>query len=209
MILLAVALFVMVNSGCKKSTEPPKVPEPTAEIMEIKTDEGNMLMWLYQQTPLHRENFMKLTKEGYYDSLTFHRIVPDFVIQGGCPNTRDNDSMNDGQGGPGYMIQAEFVDSIKHQFGAVGAARNNNPQKSSNGSQFYIAVNEKGTSQLDNNYTVFGYIFSGMDVAVKISKKPRNLNVPRDRPFSDIRMDVNVKSMTLKELKELHNFEPL
>ena len=203
------SLGFMLNMACKKNAEPAAVAEPTEDIIEIKTTEGRMLMWLYKQTPLHRENFFKLTSAGYFDSLTFHRIVPDFVIQGGCPNSKDKDTLNDGTGGPGYTIPAEFVDSLEHVFGAVGAARTNNPQKASSGSQFYIVVNEKGTHQLDKNYTVFGIIFHGKEVAVALSKKPRNQNVPKDRPYSDIKMDVKKISISIKDLKEQYNFEPL
>jgi cyclophilin family peptidyl-prolyl cis-trans isomerase len=174
-------------------------------IIEIKTSFGSMYMWLNKETPLHRNNFLKLAGEGYFDSTTFHRCVTDFVIQGGDPNSLDSDSTNDGQGGPDYTIPAEInVNKFKHLYGAVGAARDNNPEKASSGSQFYIVLPQNGTSSLNGKYTVFGRIFKGMDVAEQIVLQPKNAN---DRPYTDIRMDVNILEKTRKQLKDEYNFE--
>jgi len=107
----------------------------------IETRLGNMVVMLYDDTPLHRDNFRKLVEEQFYDSTTFHRIIAGFMIQGGDPNSRDDDPMNDGQGGPGYTIPAEFNQELLHRRGALAAARqgdNVNPEKRSSGSQFYI-----------------------------------------------------------------------
>ncbi|MBI3233402.1 MAG: peptidylprolyl isomerase [Bacteroidetes bacterium] len=180
----------------------PAAPE---KVIELKTSFGTMYMWLYKQTPLHRANFLKLADEGYFDSSTFHRIIKNFVIQGGDPNSKDTDTTNDGLGGPSYTIPAEFVDSLKHDYGAVGAARNNNPAKESNGSQFYIVTNKAGTHSLDKNYTVFGKIIGGVDLAYTISIQAKNAS---DRPFKDIKMDVNVIEKTLDQLKTEFNFVP-
>ncbi len=181
-------------------------PATKEKIIEIKTAFGNMYMWLYKQTPLHRANFLKLTEQGYFDSITFHRVIENFMIQGGDPNTLDDDSTNDGQGGPGYTIDAEFVDSLKHDYGAVGAARTNNPQKASSGSQFYIVENDSGAHHLDKGYTVFGKVFSGIDVAVIIAKQPKKAS--NNRPYKAIRMDVNVIEKTAAELLAEFNFTP-
>lgn len=204
LLFLSVLLF---SSACKKTkvTPTPTNNEPTEQIIEIKTSYGTMYMWLYKQTPKHRENFLKLTSEGYFDNTTFHRIIPNFVIQGGDPNTKDSDTTNDGSGGPTYTIPAELVDSLKHVFGAVGAARDNNPAKASHGSQFYIVTNVNGQSGLDKNYTVFGKIISGMTAATTIMMKPRN---SKDRPYTDIKIDVNVVNKTLAQLKAEFNFVP-
>jgi cyclophilin family peptidyl-prolyl cis-trans isomerase len=177
-------------------------------IIEIITPEGTMYMWLYKETPLHRANFLKLADSGYFDGTTFHRIIPNFVIQGGDPNSKDSDPSNDGQGGPNYTIPAEFVNSLKHDFGAVAAARlgdNVNPLKASSGSQFYIVVNTAGTHNLDKNYTVFGKIISNMKPATTIVGKPRDSN---DRPIANITMDVNVVQKTLAQLRTEFNFVP-
>lgn len=199
------AVLILTSGSCKKDENDPITPEAKEKIIEIKTSEGTMYMWLYKETPLHRDNFLKLAGEGFFDSTTFHRVIPDFVIQGGDPNSKDSDTTNDGSGGPGYTIAAEFRDSIKHIYGAVGAARNNNPAKASNGSQFYIVTDVNGEPTLNMNYTVFGYVFSGMSQAVNISKKPRNI---KDRPHVDVIMDVNVIEKTLTELKAEFGFEP-
>lgn len=203
------AVFIILLAGaalfnsCKKDKE--EDPGPKEQIIEIKTSFGNMYMWLYKETPLHRDNFLKLADSSYFDSTTFHRIIADFVIQGGDPNSKDSNPGNDGQGGPSYTIPAEIMSSIKHDFGAVGAARNNNPQKASNGSQFYIVVNSAGQHSLDGNYTVFGKIISGMNVATTIATQPKNGS---DRPITDIRMDVNIIEKTHAQLKSEFNFTP-
>lgn len=199
--------LIFISNACKKKVQPaPAVP--TEDVIEIKTADGVMYMWLYKQTPLHRANFLKLAGEGFFDGTTFHRIVPAFVIQGGDPNSKDADSTNDGSGGPGYTIPAEFIDSIKHIYGAVGAARDNNPQKASNGSQFYIVVDPAGEPGLNKNYTVFGQIIDNKDLSVTLSLKPRNKVNPKDRPYTNITMDVNVVKFTLAELKAKFNFTP-
>lgn len=197
--VLAALLFA---AACKK--EKTTAAEPMEQVIEIRTADGIMYMWLYDSTPLHKKNFMKLADSGFFDSTTFHRIVRDFVIQGGDPLSKDSIKTNDGSGGPGYTIPAEFSDSLTHIYGAVGAARDNNPQKASNGSQFYIVTDINGEPTLNKNYTVFGYIFSGMDVALAISKKQKDI---RDRPLKDIKMDVNVIKMSTKELNEVYRIK--
>ncbi|OYU96227.1 MAG: peptidylprolyl isomerase [Bacteroidetes bacterium B1(2017)] len=193
--------------GCKKSnpsTPDPVIPVPTEKIIEIKTSFGTMYMWLYKQTPKHRANFLALADSGYFDGTTFHRIIKDFVIQGGDPNSKDQDTTNDGDGGPNYTIPAEFVDSLKHDYGAIGAARTNNPAKASSGSQFYIVTNVNGDHFLDKNYTVFGKIIGGLDIAYTISLQAKNA---KDRPFADIKMDVNSIEKTAEQLKTEFNFK--
>jgi len=199
--LLGIAAITLFNA-CKK--EKGSTTEPVEKVIEIRTADGVMYMWLYDSTPLHKKNFLKLADSGFFDSTTFHRIVRDFVIQGGDPLSKDSIKTNDGSGGPGYTIPAEFSDSLKHIYGAVGAARDNNPLKASNGSQFYIVTDINGEPTLNKNYTVFGYIFSGMDVALAISQKQKDI---RDRPLKDIKMDVNVIEMSTKELNEVHHIK--
>jgi cyclophilin family peptidyl-prolyl cis-trans isomerase len=174
----------------------------TYELVQISTKFGNILIWLYDETPKHKANFLKLTKEGFYNGTTFHRIIQDFMIQGGDPNSKDSDPNNDGQGGPGYTIPAEFVTGLNHFYGAVAAARLGdavNPAKASSGSQFYIVQNKQGTPFLDKNYTVFGKVMSGMDVVDKIAVQAKD---KRDRPLENITIQVKVVTMTQKELKE-------
>lgn len=111
------------------------------EVIKITTSKGEIYIWLYKDTPKHRENFLKLAKEGFYDSTTFHRVIKGFMIQGGDPNTKPGNKGVPGEGGPGYTIDAEIIDKYYHRKGAVAAARMGdqvNPERNSSGSQFYI-----------------------------------------------------------------------
>ena len=120
------------------------ISAPEKCLVRIKTDYGNMLVELYDATPQHRDNFLKLAEEGYYDGLLFHRVINGFMIQGGDPNSKNaKPDARLGSGGPGYQIPAEFVDSLFHVKGALAAARTNNPEKKSSGSQFYIVQGKK------------------------------------------------------------------
>ena len=133
------------------------------QVVVLETALGKIAIGLYPaDAPKTVANFKQLVARGFYDSLTFHRVVPGFVIQGGDPNSRDNNPFNDGQGGPGYTVPAEI--KRKHEKGAVAMARMPdvvNPKRESNGSQFYIALRE--LTQLDGGYTVFGKVLSGWD----------------------------------------------
>ncbi|MGC4057768.1 MAG: peptidylprolyl isomerase [Chitinophagaceae bacterium] len=181
----------------------------------ITTDYGRIVMELYDETPKHRDNMIKLAKEHFLDSTLFHRVIPQFVIQGGDPNSKHakpGDMLGNGEAG--YLVDAEINDSAFHKYGAVGMARDNNPAKASSGCQFYIVTGKKytddelnnfearmgkkmpashrqayktvgGTPHLDGGYTVFGEVIEGMDVVDKISAEPRN---SADRPNKDIRM---------------------
>jgi cyclophilin family peptidyl-prolyl cis-trans isomerase len=202
--------FLILFSACKKEENIAPVEETPAgeEIIEISTSFGKMYMWLYKSTPKHRENFLKLAKQSYFDSTTFHRIIRNFVIQGGDPNSKDSIKTNDGSGGPDYTIPIELNDSLKHIRGAVGAARDGddvNPLKASSGSQFYICMGATQTSHLNKNYTVFGFIMKGMDVADKIVVQSKDAN---DRPVKDIKMSVKVIRKTLEEIKIEYLYEP-
>lgn len=107
--------------------------------MTINTDYGIMRLILYDQTPKHKENFIKLTKAKFYDGLLFHRIMQNFMIQGGDPESRTAKTEQMlGNGDVGYTIPAEFVPELFHKKGALAAARDNNPEKASSGCQFYV-----------------------------------------------------------------------
>lgn len=212
LLLIAIAfLFLQCSkSATDQPTPTPVVPVATEKIIEIKTSFGNMYMWLYKETPKHRANFLALADTNYFDNTTFHRIVSNFVIQGGDPNSKDANTANDGQGGPPWTVTAEIDSSkFKHVYGAVGAARlpnSVNPLRASNGSQFYIVLPTAGTPNLDGEYTVFGQIIKGMDVAATIVKQPNNPS--NNRPYTDIKMDVNVLNKTLQQIKDEYNFVP-
>ncbi|GCC52830.1 peptidylprolyl isomerase [Chryseotalea sanaruensis] len=121
--------------GCAQSKK-------TDYVVTIKTNYGDMVAILYDETPKHKENFIKLAKEKYFDSLLFHRVIPNFMIQGGDPNSKKaNAGQPIGTGSPGYTLPAEFVPSLFHEKGSLSAARQEdkqNPKRASNGSQFYI-----------------------------------------------------------------------
>lgn len=136
-----------------EATTPQENKEETKEITTmvlISTNYGDMKAILYNETPLHRDNFIKLVKEGYYDGTLFHRVIDGFMIQGGDPNSKTaKPNQQLGQGGPGYTIPAEFKQELIHKKGALAAARmgdNVNPQKASSGSQFYIAQGKRYTT---------------------------------------------------------------
>ncbi len=177
------------------------------DVVTISTTYGDIVILLYDQTPFHKANFIKLTKEGFYDSLTFHRVMDGFMIQGGDPNSRDDDPYNDGLGGPGYTVGAEFDPELTHAKGALAAARqpdNVNPTKASSGSQFYIVENESGTPHLDGGYTVFGQTIDGFDVVDEIASQPVDR---RNRPYQDIKMSVSVKPMTRRQITKTFGYE--
>ncbi|MEL7250918.1 MAG: peptidylprolyl isomerase [Bacteroidota bacterium] len=192
---------------------------PDRCLVSIETPEGNMLAEIYDRTPLHQDNFVKLVEQGFYDSLLFHRVIDGFMIQGGDPDSRGaNPGAMLGSGGPGYTIQAEFVDSLAHVKGALAAARTNNPQKRSSGSQFYIVqgratkandldakegrygfrypsyIREEymelgGTPFLDQEYTVFGKVIEGLDVIDRIATVRTS---PQNRPENDVWMVIKL-----------------
>jgi peptidyl-prolyl cis-trans isomerase B (cyclophilin B) len=122
----------------------------------IKTTYGDMLVELYNETPRHRDNFLKLAKEGFYNDLLFHRVIKGFMIQGGDPDSKNAPSSKRlGGGGPGYTIPAEIVDGLYHKKGALSAARqgdNVNPEKKSSGSQFYIVQGKKWKEEMLSNF---------------------------------------------------------
>lgn len=137
----------------------------TGHYATVQTEQGTFVIELYPAVaPQTVENFEKLVKQGFYNNLTFHRVVPDFVVQGGDPD-------GTGTGGPGYDIPGELSKTEKHLRGTVATARKGdevNPQKRSSGSQFYICLEPQPS--LDREYTIFGGVISGMEVVDKIQK---------------------------------------
>lgn len=158
-------------------------------MLTIKTTDGTMTVKLYAETPLHRDNFVKLAKSGFYNGLLFHRIIKGFMIQGGDPFTRDSSKVAQyGTGGPGYTIPAEIVAGKTHKKGALAAARRGdqvNPAKESSGSQFYIVQDAEGCSHLDGEYTIFGEVVNGLDVIDKIASERTDF---RDRPVRKVQI---------------------
>lgn len=192
---------------------------PDRCLVLIQTPEGDMIAEIFDSTPLHQDNFVKLVEQSYYDSLLFHRVIQGFMVQGGDPDSRNappNKML--GSGGPKETIKAEFLDSLAHVKGALSAARTNNPQKRSSGSQFYIVqgkpvtdqelnkqegqegfrypshvretyLEQGGTPFLDQNYTVFGRVIEGLEVIDRIAAQPTN---PSNRPLEDVWMVIRL-----------------
>ncbi len=147
----------------------------------IKTSFGNIKFNLMSDiAPETVRNFSQLAKSGFYNGTLFHRIIPGFMIQGGDPNTKNSDKSTWGQGGPGYNLKAEF-NSRSHLRGIVSMARATDPDSA--GSQFFIVTSD--STFLDRQYTVFGEVVDGMEVADKIVNLPRDGN---DCPKQEAKM---------------------
>ena len=158
--------------------------DKTADVV-IETKFGDIQIHLFPElAPNHVENFIKLSKSGFYDGTIFHRVIPGFMIQGGDPNTKGPDKSKYGLGGPGYKIKAEF-NNHPHLRGVLSMARSQDPDSA--GSQFFIVV--KDSTSLDHQYTVFGEVVQGMDVVDKIVSQQRD---QRDDPLERIEMKVHV-----------------
>jgi peptidyl-prolyl cis-trans isomerase B (cyclophilin B) len=184
-----------------------KKPSKKDMLVTISTPFGEMKLILFDDTPLHKANFLKLAGKGYYNNTTFHRIIDDFMIQGGDGSSKDEDPDNDGAGDTGYRIPAEILAAHKHVRGAVAAARQGdqvNPKKESSGSQFYIVENPRGTPHLDNAYTVFGQVIAGLEVVDKIAGQPKGY---MDRPVTPIRMRVKAAKVKKKKITELYGYQ--
>jgi peptidyl-prolyl cis-trans isomerase B (cyclophilin B) len=154
----------------------------------ITTKLGDIeLEFLSDKAPGHVKNFLDLARKAFYDGTTFHRVIPGFMIQGGCPNTKDENGSRSshGTGGPGYNIKAEFNDT-SHKRGVVSMARAQDPNSA--GCQFFICVAD--STFLDRQYTAFGRVVRGMDVADKIVNAPRD---SKDNPKERIAMTVKVQ----------------
>jgi cyclophilin family peptidyl-prolyl cis-trans isomerase len=188
------------------------------EMVVLGTPYGEMTLMLYDETPLHKANFLKLVGESYYDSLLFHRVIKAFMVQGGDPDSKGAPSEKQlGMGGPGYTIPAEINEAFIHKKGALAAARlgdQANPKRESSGSQFYIVhgtnVDENrlkggqvsyspeqvetylrlgGTPHLDGAYTVFGEVVEGLNVIDSLAVQPTNR---ANRPLKDIPMTMKI-----------------
>lgn len=210
------SVSIMANNADDSKTIKEKVDKKdSSTYVLIQTDYGDIKIRLYEETPLHKANFIKLTQQGFFDSLLFHRVISTFMIQGGDPNSKKaKPGQALGSGDVGYRIPAEFNPALIHKRGVLAAARDGNPEKASSGCQFYIVQGKKFTDEeleqisksrkitwtdaqkaiyketggaafLDMIYTVFGEVVSGMDVVDKIAAEPCDAN---DRPVKDVRM---------------------
>ena len=185
----------------------------------LETSMGNIWIRLSDSTPLHRDNFIKLVKTNYYPGILFHRVIQNFMIQSGDPDSRGAaPGVPLGDGGPNYLIPAEFRPTLFHKKGVIAAARDNHPQKASSASQFYLTQGKVfteagldsvetyrlkrkipadqrkvyttlgGVPHLDQNYTVFGEIVKGLEVVDKIAAVPTSKGADKDRPLQDVKI---------------------
>ncbi|WP_324675936.1 peptidylprolyl isomerase [Hymenobacter sp. GOD-10R] len=204
MLLLAI-LYLVAFSG--QAAKKPKKSKKD-EVVTVSTSFGDIRLILFDQTPNHKANFLKLAKSGFYNGTTFHRIILNFMIQGGDPNSKDADPGNDGMGPANEKtIPAEIRPDLYHKYGAVAAARQGdfvNPTKASSASQFYIVENHSGTPHLDGAYTVFGQVINGLDVVDKIAAQPKNM---MDRPQTDIKVTMKVEKLKKKKITALYGYK--
>jgi cyclophilin family peptidyl-prolyl cis-trans isomerase len=174
--------LILFLLGCEMKFDQFKYASKQKNILVIDSDMGVIKIALfYNDAPKNVSNIIKLANEGFYNGTTFHRVVPNFVIQGGDPNSKDEDPENDGYGGPGYYIEDEISKKLKFLEGTVGMA---NAGPNTNGSQFFICINPQ--PRLDGKYTIIGQVIEGMDVVRKIEKMERDEN---DRPYISVRMN--------------------
>lgn len=183
MLFLAAALLLPATPGNAEGDTRVEEFKNTRAIIETKFGEIE-LKFFPEEAPGHVENFIKLARDGFYDGTIFHRVIPGFMIQGGDPNTKGPNVRTYGTGGPGYYIKAEFND-IPHRRGILSMARSQNPDSA--GSQFFIVV--KDSLFLDGQYTVFGEVVRGMEVADEIVNQPRN---SADLPHERVEMKVRI-----------------
>ncbi len=210
LIFISILSMTSTHNACSQTA---------AHTILIETSKGNMKCILYEQTPMHADNFINLVNDGTYNGVLFHRVIKDFMIQTGDPDSKNAaKGAVAGSGGPGYRIPAEFHPDLYHKKGALAAARQGdqtNPNRESNGSQFYIvhgaAFSDEqldqmesagshikftaeqrmfykalgGTPHLDYEYTVFGEVIDGIEVIDAIASEPTN---ETDRPLEDVKI---------------------
>lgn len=206
-------------------------PKEKIYLVALTTKFGTITLRLYNETPKHRDNFLKLTREGFYNGTLFHRVIKDFMIQGGDPESKNaKPGQMLGNGDVGYRIPAEFNTNLFHKKGALAAARDNNPEKASSGCQFYIVQGKKftdadldnmeskmkvkfspaqreaykmigGAPHLDMGYTVYGEVVSGLEHVDEIANVKTG---PADRPVEDVVIQsmVELKPMSLKAFQK-------
>ena len=207
-LVLTLVIFSMMSENQAQQTQ-----------VRMKTSLGEITLLLYDDTPMHRDNFIELINKKFYDGILFHRVIPGFMIQAGDPNSKNAKSGDRlGSGNPGYTVPAEFRPQLYHKKGALAAARlgdQANPKKESSGSQFYIDTGKVWTNNdlnqmestnthpkftdeqrqiyttiggyppLDYNYTVFGEVTEGVEIAEKIGLVKRDRS---DRPLDDVKI---------------------
>lgn len=227
--ILGLLLLIFLNNTLLAQKDSVVTKKDRKRDVLLQTNYGDITIRLSDSTPLHRDNFLKLTKIHFYDSVLFHRVIKNFMIQGGDPDSKNASAGKPlGNGGPAYRIPAEFRQTLFHRKGVIAAARDNNPEKASSGSQFYITqgkiftdagldsvetyrlkrtipANHRevyktagGVPHLDQNYTVFGEVVKGLDVVDKIADVKTSKGADKDRPIENVTI---IKAKLIKRKK--------
>jgi peptidyl-prolyl cis-trans isomerase B (cyclophilin B) len=237
LMMFSVSVFAQEKTSVSttKVSKTPKIKKSKTDFLfTLTTQYGDISFILYDKTPKHKANFLKLTQEKFYDDLLFHRVIKDFMIQGGDPNSRTaaaGAALGNGDGG--YMVDAEFDATLFHKKGVIAAARDGNPAKASSSCQFYIVQGKKvddnmlnqietrgnfkytsaqreiyktvgGTPFLDQNYTVYGEVLKGIEVVDKVADEPGD---SANRPTKDIRMKIKAEKMKKSKITKMFGYK--
>lgn len=221
--LLFAAVSLLALAACNPKLSNGLRVHDLRKDVEMVTSKGTIIIRLSDSTPLHRDNFLRLVQQKYFDSILFHRVIKDFMVQGGDPDSkRAAPDKELGNGGPGYTVPAEIRANLFHKKGVIAAARTGddvNPMRASSGSQFYLTQGKVftdagldsvetfrlggrkmpaerrevyktigGTPHLDQSYTVFGEVISGLSVIDSIAAVPTRGRMGGDRPREDVRI---------------------
>ncbi len=178
-------LYFSMLAGCANTPE-------TYQVARISTRLGDLYVWLYEETPVHRQYFIELTNSGYFDDYSFNRVIEGFVAQGGCPDTPEGFAYSI------HLLEPEFRPQLRHVYGTFAAGRDNNPGKLSAGCQFYVVHDANGIARLDDNYTIYGFVFSGMEVVDQIVAVETDES---DEPLEAINLDIKMVNMTRTEIE--------
>ena len=203
---LLLALLWLVGPALAAG-KPGKRPRKSkkVEVVTISTTQGIIRLVLFDDTPLHKANFLAKAKSGFYDGTSFHRVIDNFMVQGGDVNSKDADPRNDGLGRANEgTVPAELGPGHKHEYGALAAARMGGPAGTpSSISQFYLVENHGGAHFLDGQYTVFGQVIQGLEVVDKIARLPKD---ERDHPTVDAKMTMKVEKLKRKKISQLYGY---
>jgi peptidyl-prolyl cis-trans isomerase B (cyclophilin B) len=164
--------------------------------LTMETSKGSMsFRFFHEEAPCHSRNIAQLAMDGFYNGLAFHRIIKSFMIQGGCPNTREGATGHPGTGGPGHSVNAEFS-ALQHERGVLSMARSADPNSA--GSQFFV-VHGEHVASLDGQYTVFAHMVSGHDVLDAIASVECEFGPSRERSQPTERVDIITMSVAVIE----------
>jgi cyclophilin family peptidyl-prolyl cis-trans isomerase len=200
-------IFLLLILKCSISPGQEPIPDRDHDfLVTLETAFGNIIMVLYDDAPMHKENFITLAEAGVYDGITFHRVIEHFMIQTGDPSTGKESGSWDSSIIPPH-VPAEISPRFRHRRGTVGAARyggERNPMKNSSPTQFYIVRHDRAAPHLDGEYTIFGQVMSGLEVVDSIAVRPTD---DRDRPLSDIRINrTKVEKVKRSEIMKFYNY---